>query len=231
MAATTAMPAYPKNTLASLLKSMSVTGPTRQALQERMARPPVESPRFFDEVAFAILQAACRRLIPPSDSQVQVDIASPIDSALADGLGDGWRYNAMPPDAVAYRLDLQGFDQTATAYFNASFTELDGSRQDSVLRAIQHGDAPGTAWQTVPGALCFEELLALAVEVYYAHPLVQESIGYAGMADAPVWQLIGLNQLEAREPRPVFTVTKPQWLKPLLHLPCAGTRWTNQSMR
>ena len=88
---------------------------------------------------------------------------------------------------MAYRLGLQGFDQTAAAFFNASFTKLDGVRQDSVLRAIQQGSAPGWVWQTLPGALFFEELLALAAEVCYAHPLVQESIGYAGMADAPGW--------------------------------------------
>ena len=203
MAATTAMPAYPKGSLATLLNSVNVSGPTRQALQQRMARPPVDTPHFFNKAAFAILQAACKRLIPSLDDVVQVDIAGAIDTALADGKSDGWRYNAMPPDAVAYRLGLQGFDQTAVAFFNASFTELDGVKQDSVLRAIQQGSAPGWVWQTLPGALFFEELLALAAEVFYAHPRVQESIVYAGMADTPGWQLIGLNQLEAREPRQV----------------------------
>ncbi|RYF62200.1 MAG: gluconate 2-dehydrogenase subunit 3 family protein, partial [Cytophagaceae bacterium] len=35
----------------------------------------------------------------------------------------------------------------------------------------------------------------------YSHPLVQEAFGYVGMADRPSWELIGLNELEAREPR------------------------------
>lgn len=50
----------------------------------------------------------------------------------------------------------------------------------------------------------FEERLVRVVEVCYAHPFVQESMGYAGMADKPGWQLIGLNQLEARQPKPTL---------------------------
>jgi hypothetical protein len=50
------------------------------------------------------------------------------------------------------------------------------------------------------GALYFEELLALVVDVYYAHPLASEEIGYIGMADAHGWQAIGLDQRETHEP-------------------------------
>ena len=203
MAATTATPVYPEGSILALLESANTTKPTRTALQKRLIRLPVTAPRFFDHIEFSILQAVCRRLVSLSGEAIKVDIAGAIDTALADGNSDGWRYDAMPPDAQAYRLGLQGLNQTATEFFNASFTQLDSSQQDSVLRAIQQGDAPGVVWQTISGALFFEELLARAVEIFYAHPLVQESIGYAGMADAPGWQLIGLNQLEAREPKPL----------------------------
>ena len=70
-----------------------------------------------------------------------------------------------------------------------------------MLRAVQQGNAPGNVWQKIPSTLFFKVLLAFAVEICYGHPLVQESIGYAGMADVPGWQLLELNQLEAREPR------------------------------
>ena len=197
------IPVYPAGTMAALVAGKNVTAPTRRALQERMARPQTTTPRFFDNQAFATLHAVCARLIPPFGSNAQVDVAGQIDSALAEGVGNGWRYDTMPPDGQAYVLGLYGVDQTADAIFNMPFAQIDSGQQDSVLRSVQQGNAPGTVWQTVPAALFFEELLALAVEVCYAHPLVQESIGYAGMADAPGWQLIGLNQLEAREPRPL----------------------------
>lgn len=49
-------------------------------------------------------------------------------------------------------------------------------------------------------ALYFEELLALVVDIYYAHPLASEEIGYTGMADAHGWQAIGLDERETHEP-------------------------------
>jgi len=55
-------------------------------------------------------------------------------------------------------------------------------------------------WRTLPAARFFEELLAEVVETYYAHPLAQEEIGYAGMADAPGWRAIGLDEREERDP-------------------------------
>ena len=187
----------------SLLAGKTVTAPTRRVLQGRMAQVRVVTPCFFEPEAFALLQAICARLVRPLGNVETLDVAGQIDCALAEGKGDGWRYDAMPPDDEAWRLGLQGFDETASVLFNTSFTQIDGSQQDNVLRLVQQGEAPGTTWNTVPSALFFEELLALAAEICYAHPLVQESIGYAGMADAPGWQLTGLNQLEAREPRPL----------------------------
>ena len=197
-----AAPSYPAGTVLALLETALVTPPTRRALQARLAQPATVAPRFFDLTSFATLGAICARLIPPIEGIQSLDIAGTIDRTLADGIGDGWRYDAMPPDALAYPQGLQGMDQSACAMFGAPFGQLELAQQDSVLRAVQAGNAPGSAWQTIPAARFFEDLLAAAVEACYAHPLAQESIGYVGMADAPGWQAIGLGELEAREPRP-----------------------------
>lgn len=198
-----AAPSYPAGTVLALLETALVTPLTRRALQARLARPATVAPRFFDRSSFATLSAMCARLIPPIEGVQWLDIAGTIDRTLADGIGDGWRYDAMPPDALAYPQGLQGMDESACALFGAPFCQLEAAQQDSVLRAVQAGNAPGSVWQTLPAARFFEDLLAAAVQACYAHPLAQESIGYAGMADAPGWQAIGLNELEAREPRPV----------------------------
>ncbi|MBC7444139.1 MAG: gluconate 2-dehydrogenase subunit 3 family protein [Polaromonas sp.] len=198
-----AAPSYPAGTVLALLETASVTPPTRRALQARLAQPVTVAPRFFDRSSFAMLSAICARLTPPIEGVQWLDIAGTIDRTLADGIGDGWRYDAMPPDALAYPQGLQGMDQSACALFGAPFCQLEAGQQDSVLRAVQAGNAPGSVWQTLPAARFFEDLLAAAVQACYAHPLAQESIGYAGMADAPGWQAIGLDELEAREPRPV----------------------------
>jgi len=45
---------------------------------------------------------------------------------------------------------------------------------------------------SVDAARWFEELLCALVELHYAHPLVQVSIGYDGMADAHGVQAVSL---------------------------------------
>ncbi len=189
---------YPAGTVRALLRTDAVTLPTRKALEERLAAPPVTVPRFLDVAGFATLQAVCARLLPGAG----IDVAGPIDARLADGSGDGWRYDALPPDGDAYRAGIAGFDQAAQALFGQGFTRLLAVNQDEVVQAVQDGSPPGAAWQHLPAARFFEELLAEATEVHFAHPLAQESIGYAGMADAPGWQRIGLNEREDREPSP-----------------------------
>jgi hypothetical protein len=132
-----------------------------------------------------------------------VDIAGAIDRELAEGKGNGWRYASLPPDGEAYEAGLRGVGKTARAMFGAPFRSLDPARQDAVLAAMQAGAAPGPTWATVPVGRFFEELLVLATESYYAHPLAQEEIGYAGMADAAGWRAIGLDEREAHEPAPL----------------------------
>ena len=198
-----ATPLYPAGTVLALLKTASVTVPTRRALQARLAQPATVVPRFFDGPSFATLTAICDRLIPPIEGIAKLDIAGTIDRSLAEGMGDGWRYDAMPTDGVAYQQGLQGMDQSACALFGTPFGQLEPAQQDSVLRTVQEGHAPGSAWEALPADRFFEELLAAAVQACYSHPLMQESIGYVGMADAPGWQAIGLNQLEPREPKPI----------------------------
>jgi len=189
---------YPVGTVRALLRTDAVTPPTRKALEDRLAALPVAVPRFLDAAGFATLQAVCARLLPG----VSIDVAGPIDARLADGSGDGWRYDALPPDREAYRAGMAGFNEAAQALFGQGFAGLAPEDQDKVVQAVQDGSPPGAAWQRLPAARFFEELLAEATEVHFAHPLAQESIGYVGMADAPGWQRIGLNEREDREPSP-----------------------------
>lgn len=172
-----------------------MTAPTREALRARLAPPPARA-RYLTDSEFATLAAACARLL----SRPGIDVAGPIDERLAAGTCDGWRYDALPPDGEAYRRGMAGLDQTARATFGAPFAQLTPAGQDTVLLAVQGGTAPGDVWQAMPAARFFEELLAEATEVFFAHPLAQEAIGYAGMADAPGWERIGLNEREDREP-------------------------------
>ena len=195
---------YPPGTVRALLETSLVTPPTHDALQERLNAAPDASPQFFTASEFALLQAVLARLFADPQAPSPRDIAAAIDSRLAGGRSDGWRYDALPPDSDAFRRGLQGLDQTAQAQFGVGFVALNAGRQAEVLMAVQSGDPPGEIWRTIPAARFFEELLAEAAEGYYSHPLAQEEIGYAGMADARGWTKIGLNEREAWEPLPML---------------------------
>ncbi|GAA3933955.1 gluconate 2-dehydrogenase subunit 3 family protein [Hymenobacter algoricola] len=190
---------YPAGTVRALLPTDLVTPATRAALEARLLAPPYE-PQFFEPETYALLRAVAARLLPQPDRAAPIELAPAIDRRLLQGGSDGWRYDALPPDREAFRLGLGGIRQSARALFQQEFEALRPDDQDAVLRAVQAGTAPGEAWQAVPPARFFEELLAELTENYYAHPLAQEEIGYVGMADVPGWTRIGLNEREDREP-------------------------------
>lgn len=192
-------PTYPQGTVRALLHSDAVTPATREAMLSRLDAK-LTAPQFFEAGEMATLRAACARLVPQNEREIPVELACAIDERLAQSKGDGWRYDAMPPDAQAYRRGLSGLDESANLEQGAPFAALSDAQQDAVLRDVQNGEARGEVWKTMPAARFFEELLAEATENYYAHPLAQEEIGYAGFADAPGWVEIGLNGREAREP-------------------------------
>jgi gluconate 2-dehydrogenase gamma chain len=191
---------YPPNTVRALLDTDQVTDITRQVLTERLEAPS-RQPVFFSADEYALLETVCNRLIPQDDGSQIIEIWGGIDDRLAQNKSNGWRYDTMPGDHEAYRRGLAGIEESAQALFQQSFQQLSGDQQDHIIGLVQSGDAPGQTWETMPSERFFEEMLAEAVENYYSHPLVQETIGYVGMADQPAWNRLGLNNLEDREPR------------------------------
>lgn len=204
-------PRYPRGTVRALLDTAHVTPATRAALRARLdgdgraASGCDAAPRFLDAPALATLRAACARLVSQPDGAPPIDLVAMVDARLAAGAGNGWRYAALPPDGDAYRVGARGLDESARAAYGVAFAALTAAHQDALLHAVQSGAVRGGAWDTVPPARWFEELLAELVECYYSHPLAQEEIGYVGMADVPGWPALGLDVLDAREPRPLGT--------------------------
>ena len=123
-----------------------------------------------------MLTHLCARLLP-SDSVVEpAVIASAIDARLGRGQGDGWRYNAMPPDGEAYRRGLR-------ALHDADFAELSGDAQDRFLAHLASGDvaAPG-----IDAALWFERVMVDVSESHVAHPVTQLQMDCTAFADVPI---------------------------------------------
>lgn len=161
----------------TLLAGAALTEPTRRVLQARLDRT-FGPPQALASAEFATLRATCLRLIPEPELVERVALAAALEARWAAGEPRGWRYAESPADLDLFRSGLQALDAAASGRFAA----LDAGGQDRLLAAAAAGEAPFDAAHRLQH--WFEELLSAAVEVYYAHPLVQVSIGYDGMADA-----------------------------------------------
>ncbi len=186
---------YPKGAVVALLPTDFVTDGTRKALNERLQDNDYH-PLFFNPEDLECLSVVCDRLMAQVSNNRIVNVAVHIDERLHRKTGDGWRYDNMPADDQMYIKGLKGINETARLQFQRKFIQLTNEQQFEILLSVQHDSAKGALWQELPPQRFFEELLAETTEVFFSHPLVQDEMGYAGMADAMGWERIGLNERE-----------------------------------
>ncbi len=191
---------YPPESVRNLLDTGMLTAKTNAVLKQRLETKP--EVHFFEESALAVLRAMILRLFPNLQGQQELDLVKDLEARLASGVGDGWRYDGMPPDRDAHRIGLAGVEQSANLLYGNGFCAISGEAQDTVLRTVQLGEAPGSTWEKLSARRYFEELLTELTEYYYSYPDAQAEIGYTGMADALGWQRIGLNEHEVWESAP-----------------------------
>ena len=196
---------YPSGTVINLLQTDFVLPQTKQVLIQRLNTPVVTKPSFFSEAEFTTLQALCNCLLPQSPERKDwIDIAGIFDTNNKHGnSGNGWRYNAMPPDAQAYRQGLQAIEQSAQNRYGKAFQHLNEKEQHELLTAVQNGTVQSGLWKTLPSQLFFEEIFSLLTEIYYSHPVGREEIGDVSFADAKGWHFIQLNEREIQEPETI----------------------------
>ena len=191
---------YPAGTVAALLNSELVTPATARALARRIAAGVEKEPAVFSPELLVVLSAIAGQLMPQSDRATPIDLAREFVRRLAAGLGDGWRYADLPPDAEMFDRGLRAVDASSIDMFSTGFASLTFIQQDDLLREIQFGRVSGPEWHGIKPKLFFQELLVALVEIYYADPVALDEIGFAGMADARGWQAIGLDARAAYEP-------------------------------
>lgn len=194
-------PRYPEGTVRALMGTDAVTPLTRRALNQRLTVP--DQPRFFQPDEWALLRSVRARIFPQPDRAEPLEPEWELDERLFAGKTNGWRYDGFPTDGETYRRALRAMAETARQEYRRDWEQLTDAQRDDLLESVQRGEVPPDLWATVPPARFFEELLAELTEIYYAHPRAQEEIGYVGMADAPGWTRLGLDQRDEREPQPV----------------------------
>ena len=174
----------------ALIESDRVSARTREILLER-GRPddPSGRPAALAAEAFAVLRAVIDRVVPQTDER-RIAIAARIDTMLASGEGDGWRFALLPPDPEAYRIALRTLQKAAQDAHGCDFEALDGRRQDGLLEQAAEGrlavfradpDEPSFSAQQMK--LWFEDLRGDAVKIFVAHPATLARMGYSGIAN------------------------------------------------
>ncbi len=157
---------------------------TRRVVMDRVHNVPDFT--YFSADERRTLEALCARVVPQDHHPEgqRVPIAAWIDERCTAGeTTEGFRYDDMPAQPDAWRRGLAGLDQTARALHGKPFADLDGDRQDGVLRTIRRGDPPGEAWQSLPARRWWVALaLRQITGIYYAHPVAWDEIGYGGPA-------------------------------------------------
>jgi hypothetical protein len=158
-----------------------------------------------------VLKATLDSVIP-QPPEAAIDLAARLDAMMADAVGNGWRYEALPGDPDAYRAGLSTLDDLAAARTGRSFVHLSRTERDALLQAVHAGEAGidgakgrFTADQMV---LWFEELRSDAVRHYVAHPATMARIGYSGIGNGgnggaafTGFDAVGIGEREDWEPR------------------------------
>jgi hypothetical protein len=169
---------------------------TRDVLSRRLQPP--GPPRFFEGAEFHLLEAICARLLatPPGDPP----IANCIDAELAEGRGQGFRVEPMPPDRDAWRRGLHGIAQLTSALHGTAFVHLDAQAQDEVLRLVQRGDADAAAFDGLDAKTFFTHVLLKGVAAhFYSQPQAWSEIGFGGPASPRGYVRIGLDERDPWE--------------------------------
>lgn len=155
---------------------------------------------FFTVAEAAFVEAAVARLIPKDDlgpGALETGVPRFIDRQLAGPYGNGDHFYLQAPiprgtatqgwqmgaPAEVYRLAIPQVNRWIVDAKGKALPKLDAAEQDSVLKALESGEAQLKGG--VDGKAFFALLLQNTLEGFFADPL------YGGNRDMAGWQLIG----------------------------------------
>ena len=197
-----------------LLFSGRTSARTRAVLVARAASGTLAStlPSALPGELLEVLRALTARVLPQA-GEPAIDLAAGLDALLAARVGDGWRYDLLPPDREAWMAGLRTLDRQARSLHGLGFAALDAARQDAILHGIAM--AQSTAANEMEPALLnarqmqlwFEDVRADATRLYVSHPATLSRLGYSGTfyggdSARPGFVRIGAGEREEWEPEP-----------------------------
>jgi hypothetical protein len=131
------------------------------------------------------------------DGEPAVPVLEMVDSRLAAGETDGWRYADMPEDGQAWRDTLAHLDADADQRCGTPFADAPPADQAALIRAVQ--DLKSADWHGLPAAHVWSLWTRYACTAFYAHPFAWAEIGFPGPAYPRGYKNAGVGKLESFE--------------------------------
>lgn len=185
---------YPGYDVLAKWRTPSFDDATRRVLAERLARVPER--RFLSEEEWRLLEAVVARLIPQPDRAEPIPIVPWIDAMLAEGRGEGYRRDGIPPMREQWRRGLAALADEA-----GGFESLAPAEQDALLGRVQRGEVGSDRWRGLPPDRFFADLLRAVAGIYYSHPQAWNEIGFGGPASPRGYVRLGFDERDAWEAR------------------------------
>lgn len=172
---------------------------TAEAVLARVAPP--AAVKFFTHAEESCARALLNLLVgqDEQDRELAVPVLEMVDSRLAAGETDGWRYADMPEDGQAWRDTLAYLDGDAYQRCGTSFADAPEADQVVLVQAVQ--DLKSADWHGLPAAHVWSLWTRYACTAFYAHPLAWAEIGFPGPAYPRGYKNIGVDKLEPFEVR------------------------------
>lgn len=167
---------------------------TRSLVQSRLSLLP--QMRFFNVTEEACATALFDQLLDQR-KEPRVPVTAMVDARLAEKQSDGWHFDSMPEDAVAWRQSLAALDEDASAAYGTCFADCSWTDQESMLAHIQDiGEQP---WHDLTASQVWGLWTRYACTAFYSHPWAWNEIGFAGPAYPRGYKNLGIDRLEPFE--------------------------------
>jgi hypothetical protein len=150
---------------------------------------------------------ALLNLLTGQQGEPAVPVLEMVDSRLAAGETDGWRYEDMPEDGQAWHDTLSYLDADAGLRCGTSLADASEIDQMALVQAVQ--DLKSADWHGLPAAHVWSLWTRYACTAFYSHPFAWSEIGFPGPAYPRGYKNAGVGKLEPFEVRDVKPAEDP----------------------
>jgi Gluconate 2-dehydrogenase subunit 3 len=156
---------------------------------------PPSAPRFFTEAELVSAAALLDQLTGQRGEPLAVPVAEMVDTRLAAGETDGWRYADMPEDGQAWRDTLGYLDKDAHARCGTGFADAPERDQAEIIQAVQDANE----WHGMSAPHVWSLWTRYASTAFYSHPYAWTEMGFPGPAYPRGYKNLGVGRLEPFE--------------------------------